>query len=125
MTLLCCCELPLKTTNALNHGQGHGWWKTAKERKQQRALVALWFRSVEARPLRGIIPDVVRFARLAWSGGLDSDALPASMKAIRDECAKQLGVDDGPRGPVQWEYQQARSSKAGEFLVRIEFEVNG
>lgn len=146
--------LPLRTHNPLNQGQGHGWWKTAKARKEQRALVALWFQSAEARALRqavclhgtarlhhtgvlvcvlcgamdcvpgrrrGPIPRTVTLTRIAPSAGLDSDALPASLKSVRDAIALALGVDDGPRGPITWLYAQARG-RAGEYAVHVAFD---
>lgn len=48
---------------------------------------------------------------------LDSDAVGGSLKGVRDEIAKFLGVDDGPKSPVRWEYAQER----GAYGVRVEF----
>lgn len=119
------CDLPIKAESPLNSGRDARHWAIrAKRRKMERSCVALWFASVEARPLRsGRRVQAVTFTRFAPSRGLDSDSLPASCKSIRDEVAKQLGVDDGPKGPVQWCYDQARALVPGLYFVRIDFDL--
>lgn len=56
-------------------------------------------------------------AKLMASGSL-------MMEAIRDEVAKIAGVDDGPRGPIRWEYAQEKC-KRGTFGVRVEITSQG
>lgn len=49
---------------------------------------------------------------------LDDDNLRSAFKAVRDELAKQMGVDDrNPR--VRWEYGQEKG-KPKEYAVKIE-----
>lgn len=60
----------------------------------------------------------VRMVRLAPSEGLDTGNLWNALKAVQDEIAAHLGVDDGPDSPVTWEVDQERSAAYG---VRIEF----
>ena len=43
--------------------------------------------------------------------------LSIGFKAIRDEIAKLLGVDDSPDAPVTWECDQERGSEAGVKVV--------
>lgn len=47
---------------------------------------------------------------------MDDDGLAISAKGVRDCIAAQLGVDDGPTGPVTWSYAQ---HKAKGYGVRI------
>jgi hypothetical protein len=49
----------------------------------------------------------------------DDDNLQGACKAIRDEIAKLCGVDDGPKGPIKWEYAQEKC-KRGQYGVRVE-----
>lgn len=57
-----------------------------------------------------------RLVRLGGPG-MDSDGLAAASKYVRDTVALFLGVGDGPRGPVRWEYDQ---EPGGAFGVRVE-----
>ena len=77
-------------------------------------------RAAVARALAGVAPisdprhvHITRIAR----GELDTDNLAGACKAVRDEIARWLGVDDGPRGPVTWEVAQTRGDG---YAVRIE-----
>lgn len=47
---------------------------------------------------------------------LDTDNLQGSAKAVRDELALWLGVDDGPSAPVSWHVAQVR----GPYGCRLE-----
>lgn len=60
-----------------------------------------------------------RIVRLA-KGNLDDDNLQAAAKYVRDTVALFLGQDDGPAGPIRWEYGQEQSAKSG---VRIELSL--
>ena len=87
------------------------WHGGATRAAKQRSIVALFFRS-----LRCEVPCNVRIVRVAPSR-LDDDNLARAAKAVRDELAEWLGVDDGdPR--VSWSVAQARSG-VREYAVRI------
>ena len=60
-------------------------------------------------------PDVVQLMRLGPKL-LDDDNLRGALKAIRDGIAKVWHVDDGPCGPIAWEYCQGRTR---EYSVRV------
>jgi len=60
-------------------------------------------------------PYVVTLTRLG-PRELDSDNLQGACKAIRDQVALELGLDDSPRSPIEWVYRQER----GEYGVRVE-----
>jgi len=51
---------------------------------------------------------------------LDTDNLAGACKAVRDEVAAWLGVDDGPTGPVTWEVLQRKAPGYG-----VEIQVTG
>lgn len=63
------------------------------------------------------IPCSVRLTRVSPRGVADDDNLVGAMKAVRDEVAAWLGIDDKHRNQVRYVYEQAR----GPWGVRIEF----
>lgn len=68
-------------------------------------------------------PLVVRLTRIS-SGRLDDDNCRAALKAMRDEIARQMGIDD--RDPlVKWDYESPGQEKGprGYSAVRIEIEL--
>lgn len=75
-------------------------------------LVPFAWQAAKGSPVRVIM---TRLGRL-----MDTDGLTASCKYVRDTIALFLGVDDGPRGPVEWVYQQLESA---EFGVVVEMAV--
>lgn len=62
---------------------------------------------------------LVTLTRICRGNGLDDDNLRSALKAVRDEVARWLGLDDGPRSPVRWAYHQ-ESTKSPLRSVRIE-----
>ena len=92
------------------------WRARAREVRAERAAV------------RQVLPDVrvpmpatVQIVRVAPSAGVDDDNLAGCCKAVRDEVAAWLGVDDGPAGPVTWTVGQRR----GPWAVEIEIHHGG
>ncbi len=63
------------------------------------------------------LPCVVSMTRVAPSNGLDDDNLAGSLKGIRDEIAKWLGVDDRD-ARMKFKPEQRRG-KRGEYAVEI------
>ncbi len=60
------------------------------------------------------VPLPVRVALVRVGGRpLDPDNLAGGFKAVQDEVARWLGVDDGDRHRVRWNYRQ-RPAQAGE-----------
>jgi hypothetical protein len=76
----------------------------ARRVKKERTTVA-WVLLDKPRPA---LPVEITLVRRAPSNGLDpDDNLPMSLKAVKDQVAVWLGVDDrDPR--VQWKYDQLR-----------------
>jgi hypothetical protein len=88
-------------------------WRVRHKRVQaQRQLVALY---IGGKP-RPTLPVVVTLTRIA-PRALDGDNLQSAFKAVRDQVATWLRVDDAdPR--VRWEYAQRRGG-VGEYAVSI------
>ncbi len=129
--------LPLSVTIdgfRLGRGQNdrHGCWQARARRvkqERQRVATALWLACRERFALPG---DPGPFRRRVGPGpwlciltrcspspkGLDTDNLSGGLKAVRDELADWLGVDDGDGARVRWRYEQRRAPWGLE--VRIE-----
>lgn len=101
----------MKTVPGLNARE---LWQVRSSRvKKERKLVA-WALVGQKRPP---IPCSVRLTRVAPSAGVDDDNLSGALKAIRDQIAEWLGVDDRHRNQVRYVYAQKR----GPWSVTIEF----
>lgn len=104
-------EIPIKTAPGLN-AREH-WQQRARRTRKEREATAWVLRSA-ARPQ---IPCAVLLTRAGPSPGMDDDNLAGAMKAVRDEVARWLGIDD--RSPqVRYRYAQCR---ARTWSVRVEF----
>jgi hypothetical protein len=111
-------QVPLRTSPG---GNNREHWRARHRRvKKEREAVAWALVEHKQRP---VLPAVVHLERRAPSNGLDDDNLRMSLKAIRDQVAVWLGVDDrDPR--VRWEYHQMRdASWAVGILVEAKDEV--
>lgn len=117
----------VKTTNPVNGGTGNtrlAGIMRSRQRAKQRETVTVTCHSLRHPPSRPAPPWRITLTRIAPSSGLDDDSLPVSMKAIRDELAKLLGVEND-RDPVfTWVYAQERG-RPGEYLVRVAIETGG
>ncbi len=100
--------LPMKLPSVAN--QRIFWATKARQVKAQRNAVALAMKSDR----RGLLDAHAKLARgedlrcvltRCSPRKLDDDNLASAFKAIRDEVAKQLGVDDGGTR-VTWVYKQ-------------------
>lgn len=89
------------------------WTVKHQRRCRQQRHVALALASVA--PCSLTFPVEVLITRLG-PRALDTDNLQGSAKAVRDELARWLGVDDGPSAPVSWHVAQVR----GPYGCRIE-----
>jgi len=104
-------SIPLRTCSGLN-AREH-WRSRARRVKAEREIVngALWLLA-KARP-----PLNVLLTRVAPSNGLDDDNLCGALKAVRDEFAAWVGVDDRHTHLVRYTYAQRR----GPWGVEIEW----
>ncbi len=119
--------IPIRTKNGLN--QRIHWAVRAKQVKAERqATRAAWLRAARTARLLAVIaldlgddgPGLsVTLARIA-PRQMDDDNLRGSLKAVRDEVAACLGVDDGD-ARVTWAYGQERGEPK-QYGVRVVIE---
>lgn len=117
--------IPIRTISEANRSRHEHWATTAKRVKAQRAAVAMAWRAraiwargfAYAEPRRSVqLPAIVTLTRIA-PRALDDDNLARSFKAVRDQLAAEMGIDDrDPR--VSWRYAQRRG-KPKEYAVEI------
>lgn len=103
--------IPLRTSRGQNAREHHH--ARAKRVKAERSAVA-W--SLLGKP-KPALPCVVHMTRIAPSNGLDDDNLTGALKAVRDQIAEWLGVDDKDTARVKYVCHQER----GPWGVRIAF----
>jgi hypothetical protein len=104
-------QIPLRTGRGLNSREHH-FARARRVKAEERNAVA-WILNGKTRPA---LPVVVTMTRSAPSKGLDGDNLAGSLKAVRDQVAQWLGVDDADQR-VTWKYGQCR----GPWGVEVEF----
>ncbi len=104
-------SVPIRTVPGMNVREH--WRARAARVQSERINTSLMLEGHTKPPT----PLTVRLTRIAPSNGLDSDNLAGSMKAIRDEVAAWLGVDDKHENVVRYVYAQRR----GQWAVEIEF----
>ena len=109
------CDLRVKigisTVSELNSREH--WAKKHRRRKSQREAVGLTLNTCK----RPRLPCDVFMTRISPRKLDEGDNLPSAFKAIRDQVADWLGVDDGG-DRVMWHYSQ-RKGKPGERAVII------
>jgi hypothetical protein len=80
---------------------------------QREVIHAFW-------PAKGrswVFPVSVHLVRVSKTGRmLDDDNLRSAFKAIRDQVAAELGIDDGDKARVRFTYDEVR----GPWGIRIE-----
>jgi hypothetical protein len=101
--------VPIRTVSALNVRE-HVQARARRVKRERDAVLVCW-----PRALRCPVPCQVELVRLSpASRSLDDDNLRGALKAIRDEVARLLGVDDAD-ARVEWHYAQER----GQWGVRV------
>lgn len=104
----------MRTVNPLNRRENH-FGRAGRVRKERLAVFgALRSRGV---PMPPPLPVVVTLTRVSQRA-MDSDGAIASLKSVRDEVARWLGVDDRDTADLVWMYGQDK----GPMGVRIEIE---
>lgn len=107
-------EFPCRTYSITNEAVHHMVkWRRAKLQKD--ITWAEWRSKVKAKPE---LPCTVTFTRISPRMLDVGDNLNSSMKHVRDQVAKELGVDDND-SRITWVYSQ---EKGKEFRVRIEIQ---
>ena len=120
--------IPIRTVSEANQSKFEHWGTKQRRAKKQRETVALmmsdWGFRAAVQQHRELLAAgqsrIVRLRRVA-PRELDGDNLQRSFKAIRDEVAKQLGVDDRDKR-VTWEYHQRKGNKPKEYAIEISIE---
>ena len=102
--------IPIRTGRGLNAREA--WQSRARRVKAERQAVA-WL----LRGKKPVLPCTVRLTRCAPSNGMDDDGVVGALKAVRDQVAEWLGVDDKDSARVRYVYAQCRAA----WGVRIEF----
>lgn len=115
--------IPIKATFTLNSREH--WSVRARMRSSERRAVAFAYTSAtrsyrDRASLWSKSPHIPVRIALTRIGPrfLDSDNVQGALKAIRDEVAKQLGLDDGDER-LTWAYSQER----GKYGVRVVIEA--
>jgi hypothetical protein len=106
--------VPLRTGRGLNDRKH--WGAKAKRVEVERSAIALafpwWARRVP-------LPVDVILTRISpGSRPMDDDNLAGSMKAVRDEVSRILGVDDGRRELIRFTYEQNRGPCGVAVTIR-------
>lgn len=93
---------------------------TARERRDVRMFLDSQLPRLRARLAEG--PNFFRVTIVRIGAGLlDSDNIHGALKAVRDEVAAWLGIDDGPTSPASWKVGQQKCPP-GFWAVRVEIE---
>lgn len=104
-------QVPIRTVPGMN-AREH-WRARSRRVKTERTAIA-WALTGQTKPQ---LPCVVTLTRVAPSNGLDDDNLAGALKAVRDQVAEWLGVDDKRRDVVRYTYEQRR----GPWGVEVAF----
>jgi hypothetical protein len=103
--------VPIRTVPGLN-AREH-WRARSRRVKEERRVTGLLLSPV----VKPVTPCSVLLTRVAPSNGVDDDNLAGALKAVRDEVARWIGVDDKDRATVRYLYEQRR----GPWGVEIAF----
>jgi hypothetical protein len=110
--------VPVRATSSLN-ARLH-WRARARLVKGERMAVALAVLASPSLRLWRLTPPLVVTLTRIGPRKLDSDNVQGALKAIRDEVAAQLGLDDGDER-IEWRYGQER----GPYAVRVTIQQAG
>lgn len=131
-------QMPAHTRVCADVIHGHGWVRIVAPIEAVSEANRHDLRHAQARRTKGQRRDMAAMLLLAgpcvvagpWKvtlvrigpKPLDTDNLAGSCKAVRDQLAKWLGVDDGTTAPVTWAYEQRRGG-VREYGVEIVVET--
>ena len=106
--------VPIRTYSEANRREH--WAAKARRVKQQRTAVALFWPKLADKLKPVIFGLTITLVRIA-PRKLDDDNLVRSLKAVRDQVAKQLEINDGSDWP-RWLYSQSQS-KRRQYAVEV------
>lgn len=110
--------LPVEVKSDQNVSKAH-WAVLYRFKKAQREALAAWMLSMGLRDFFNTPANrerhwAVQLTRLGSGTAMDAhENLPQCFKAVVDEIASWLGVDDGDKSRVSWTYHQIPEGKAG------------
>lgn len=108
------------TIEGLRLGRGGNdrlhWRAKVRQKNAEREAVA-WQLAME-KPAKPSVPCIVTITRMSPGNGIDDDNLVSCAKAVRDQIAEWIGVDDRDSERVRYVVKQER----GPWSVRIQFE---
>lgn len=99
-------RVPQLVPPSLNHGGGREHWAARARRVAKERMMVRLALSVQSRPK---LPLLVTLTRCA-PRQLDSDNAVGALKAVRDEVAAWLGVDDRDER-IEWVVAQSKVPK--------------
>jgi hypothetical protein len=105
--------ISLRTTTGAGNSREHHQAKARRTRREAAAALLAW-----PKEARILLPVVVSLTRVS-PGKPDDDNAGAGLKAVRDAIARQLGVDDGDKRWVLWNY---RPPRRGKWAVEVELQ---
>jgi hypothetical protein len=114
------CPIPVSIISEANQSWLENRHAKGRRVKQQRGAVKVYLRALLCRipGERFPLPATVTLTRIS-ARRLDGDNLQRAFKAVRDEVAALLGVDDG--SPlVEWLYAQEKSTRPKQSTIRID-----
>jgi hypothetical protein len=105
---------PIRIESEMNRREH---WARRKKRfdAHKLAIACLWPKGAKFRP-----PVVVTLTRIG-PRRLDDDNLASGFKAVRDQIAKMVGIDDGKRESIRFVYEQQRG-KPKEYAAHVRVE---
>lgn len=117
--------LPVKViseANAMSRRGAPGHWRERLKRKhaQQQEVKAELHNAMMIRKFE--FPVLVTLTRIGPKKLDKRDNLPRAFKAIVDQIAASLGVDDGEEDKIDWKYEQEPIG-VRQYSIRIEIET--
>lgn len=114
-------DVPLRLWSESNSRDAH--WRTRHARRKQQRTTVAWAMRLLMPPEPLQPPFVVHLVRCCPKRNFakDEDNRSSCFKAVRDEVAEMLGVDDADladTSPISWTYEQ-RVSPRHSVLIRI------
>lgn len=109
-------RIPIKTVSEANQSRHAHWGHKQRRAKKQRKWTRLVL-SASSLP-KGFPARSVLLTRIGPKQ-LDKDNLASALKAVQDEVAAFLGVDDNPDSGVTFDYSQHPGSKDYAVLVEV------
>ena len=108
--------LPVRVVSEANSSWREHWAHKNRRRKAQHDAVKIGLYNHRAE-IKGRETYTVTLTRIA-PRNLDTDNLARSFKAVRDQIATEIGIDDGS-ARITWIYTQEKG-KPKEYSMRVE-----